>query len=262
MNRNSIRVTVCELRNTPAGLDEDWSALVDHVRAESSDLVVLPEMAFHPWVAHTDRMDPAQWEASVASHDRWIARLGELGPARVVAGTRPVIRTGRRLNEGYIWDAANGYRGVHTKYYLPDEPGFWEATWYERGEKTFRAASAAGGTVGFLICTELWFTRHAREYMVQDADLLVCPRATPAASVDKWIAGGRAAAVVSGAFCLSANLGGECQGVAFGGAGWIIEPEEGAVLAVTTPKAPFATARVDLGRARAAKHTYPRYVRE
>ena len=63
-------------------------------------------------------------------------------------------------------------------------------------------------TAGFLICSEMWFTEHARAYAKQGIHLLLCPRATPMASVSKWIAGGRVAAVTSGAFCLSASFGG------------------------------------------------------
>jgi hypothetical protein len=53
-NRNmmrTIKVTVCELRNDADGLEQDWKALVEHVKSEKSDRVLLPEMAFHQWVA-------------------------------------------------------------------------------------------------------------------------------------------------------------------------------------------------------------------
>jgi N-carbamoylputrescine amidase len=154
-----------------------------------------------------------------------------------------------------------GYKAVHHKYYLPDEEGWWEASWYERGEKDFTIIQSSRARIGFLICTELWFNLHAREYASQGIDLLVCPRATDITSVDKWIAGGRVAAVVSGAYCLSSNFSYR-DGDAFkwGGNGWIIEPEEGKVLGVTSREQPFLTLEIDLSIADSAKHTYPRYV--
>jgi N-carbamoylputrescine amidase len=254
-----MKVTVCELRNDPKELIQDWVELVAHTKSEASDLVLLPEMAFHPWVAATREVDPAVWDAAVAAHDRWLPRLAEMAPTTVV-GTRPVIQGGKRLNQGFIWDAKNGYRAVHAKYYLPDEAGFWEATWYDRGDREFAVAHCGGAWAGFLICTELWFSAHARDYAKQGVQLLVCPRATPLASVDKWIAGGRTAAVVSGAFCLSSNFSGEGGGVAWGGGGWIVEPEEGGVLGVTSRAQPFLTLEIDVGVADMAKRTYPRYV--
>ena len=93
--------------------------------------------------------------------------------------------------------------------------------------------------------------------------MLVCPRETPASSKDKWLAGGRTAAVVSGAFCLSSNFSGtDPSGMCWAGNGWIIEPEEGQVLAVTSPSEPFITVDIDLRIADHAKNTYPRYVQE
>ena len=96
-----------------------------------------------------------------------------------MAGSRPVIQNGKRLNEGFIWQSDSGYKPSHAKYYLPDEKGFWEASWYERGKRDFTVAQCRGINVGFLICTELWFFEHAREYSEQDIHLLVCPRVTP-----------------------------------------------------------------------------------
>ncbi len=255
-----MKVTVCELRNDLDALKQDWQSLVAHVQSESSELVLLPEMAFYPWLAGTRQVDPVAWQASVEVHDQWMHRFNELSPAMVV-GSRPAIRQGKRLNEGFIWDAETGYTAIHTKRYLPDEEGFWEASWYERGECGFSVDQRNKARIGFLICTDLWFNFHAREYAKQGIHLLMCPRATPERSVEKWIAGGRTAAVVSGAFCLSSNFGGlSGEGMKWGGCGWIIEPEEGEVLGVTSQAQPFLTVDLGLGAAEKAKRTYPRYV--
>jgi N-carbamoylputrescine amidase len=255
-----MKVTVCELRNDTEGLEQDWLALTAHVKSAKSDLVLLPEMPFHPWAAKTDKVDPGIWQRAVAAHDQWILRLPELSPA-IVAGSRPVIQNGRCRNEAFVWQSDSGYQPSHVKYYLPDEEGFWEASWYERGMREFNVVRCREITIGFLICTELWFLEHARSYCRQDIHLLLCPRVTPKRSVKKWIAGGRAAAVVSGAYCLSSNLSGpNTQAIDFGGAGWVIEPEEGEVMGVTAQKEPFLTVEIDLEIAERAKHTYPRYV--
>ncbi len=162
------------------------------------------------------------------------------------------------MNEGFIWSVRSGYQGIHTKAYLPDEEGFWEDSWYERGDPAFRVTEVDGLRVGFLICTELWFMSHARAYAAAGVHLLMVPRATPRATVDKWIAGGRAAAVVAGAYCLSSNRAG-AHHIAWGGAGWVIDPD-GEVLALTDPKHRFRTIAVDPDVADRAKTTYPRYV--
>lgn len=77
-----------------------------------------------------------------------------------------------------------------------------------------------------------------------------------------WLAGGRAVAVCSGAYCLSSNLS-TTPRVApnCGGVGWIIDPD-GEVLATTSEDDPFVTVEVDLEVSRRSKLTYPRYVPE
>ena len=253
-----MRVTVTQL---PDDLDETtWSSLARHVSTNATDLLLVGELCFSPWLAIQRDANDEEWSASVAGHDRWISRLGELG-VETIAGSRPIVDTGVPHNEAYVWTADAGAQPDHRKYYLPDEPGFWEATWYRRGDGEFTTVSVAGGTAGFLLCTEMWFTEHARAYARAGADLLLVPRATPGNTSDRWLAGGRTAAVMSGAFCLSSNRSGSSGAVPWGALGWIIDPE-GSVLATTSDSEPFVTVDIDLAVATAAKSTYPRYVAE
>jgi len=262
MIKERISATVCELPNESDPFAAAWQAFVEHVVEHQSDVVVLPEMPFVPWIAATRDFDPALWASAVALHDEWLPRLAELGGATVL-GSRPVTLDGRRLNEAFAWQVERGYQTTHYKYYLPNEPDFWEATWYGRGEKRFDTVETAHGTMGFLVCTELWFTEHARAYGRQGAKLLVCSRSTEAPTTEKWVMGGRAAAVMSGAFCLSSNRGGvDARGHVWGGHGWIIEPDQGTVLGTTSAKRPFLTLEIDLSAAEQAKSRYPRYVGE
>ena len=253
-----MNVTVTQL--SPYTIEKTWPQLVAHVAESKSDLVLLPEMIFSPWLALDKDVSAERWADAMAVHDVWLGRLEELAPATVV-GSRPVLRNGLRQHEAFVWDIENGLRGVHAKYYLPDEPGFWEATWYERGDGSFDPFEAAGATGGMLMCTEMWFTEHARSYAKSGAHLLFTPRCSHFSGNEKWLMGGRAAAVMGGAYSLSSNHVGQTGDVQFGGSGWVIDPN-GKVLAVTSVDAPFVTVAVDLDSAENAKQTYPRYIRE
>ena len=100
----------------------------------------------------------------------------------------------------------------------------------------------------------------ARAYGKAGIHLLVTPRTTGTQSSDKWLAGGRVAAVIAGAFGLSSNrVSSEGQPAGFGGKGWVVGPD-GDVLAVTSRERPFATVEIDPADAEHAKQTYPRYV--
>lgn len=250
-----MKVTVCQLNDDRERFEQDWIGLLAHVEAQRSDCLLLPEMPFSPWLHWTDAASTAQWAESMQAHDRYINRLAEMGDS-VVLGSRPVL-DGERHNEGFIWDGS--YRPAHRKVYLPDEPGFFEGTWYRPGGPEFNVAQAGELNVGYLICSELWFMQHCLDYARQGIHILATPRATELGSVDKWIAGGRTAAVVAGAFSLSSNRCGKANGVEFGGAGWIIDPD-GEVLGVTSAEEPFVTVEIDPAQAEAAKKSYPRYI--
>lgn len=254
-----MRVTVCELNDEQERFSEDWENLVRHVRLERSDLVLLPEMPFFPWLFGQREYDEILWEKAIEAHKDCIRRFAELSPARVL-GTRPEDSDGRRVNRGFVWDIHEGLRPAHTKHYLPDEEGYWEASWYSRGDGKFMAVECGTAAVGFLICSDLWFFERSRQYGKQNAQILVCPRATPRSTLEKWLVAGRAASVVSGAFCLSSNrVAPPGHKSDLGGQGWIIEPD-GGMMGVTSQDFPFLTCEIDLTKADRAKSTYPRDV--
>lgn len=257
-----MKITVCQLPNDQRALEVAWTRLTEHVSRSASDLVLLPEMPFYRWLPQSREVDPDEWRRAVDAHHNWCARFHELSPA-IVLSTRPALDHGTPLNVGFCWEPATGMVDVHAKRYLPEEPGFWEASWYRRGELDFSIAHTSKARIAFLICTELWFAQHARQYGLEGVQIIVCPRATPTATAPKWVAGGQAAAVISGAYCLSSNLAGATADRGdFAGVGWIIEPEEGEVLGLTSSDDPFLTVDIDLAAADHAKTTYPRYVVE
>ncbi|MFA4875386.1 MAG: carbon-nitrogen hydrolase family protein [bacterium] len=254
-----LRVTVCELMNAREDLEHDLGRLVTHARVARSDLILLPEMGLAPWFAETPDFDPAVWKSAVAAHDEAIGHFDDLAQA-IVVGSRPVNSGSKRLNEGFVWERDMGYRAAHHKYYLPKEPGYREADWYDRGSGDFTPVQASKVKIGMMICSELWFFHRAREYGKQGAQIIACPRATPAKKYSKWLAGGRAAAVVSGAFSISSCPVNPDSGESdLGGHGWIVGPES-EIIAETSACEPFVTAEIDLSVADRAKQTYPRYI--
>lgn len=251
-----MRVTVCELPHELQALEASWAALCEHTARHSSELVLLPEFAMAEPVWQDERFDACRWAAAQASSDAWRLRLPELRAAQVV-GTRPVTIDGLRFNQGFLWSAAGDLAPLRRKFFMPDEPGSWEARWFDRGDTYFPVYHAGECSFGLNICTELWAVETYAAYAERGVQAILAPRATAAATTAKWLSAGVVAAVRTAAYCLSSNRvdpAGAC-----GGAGWIIDPY-GAILARTTPDAPFATADIDLAAPAAARVEYPGYV--
>ena len=258
---SKFKVAVCE---APAELEAGsaaWTDLCEAVSRQAPDLLLLNEMPFGSWVSAGEAFEEAAWRRSLSLHDAGLARLPELG-AKVVAGSRPRVLGGRRVNEAFVWTREGGARGVHTKQYFPDEEGYYEARWFEGGDRHFATAEVAGLQVGFLICTELMFNEHARRYGRTGAHVLLVPRATGASSLRRWLVAVRMAAIVSGCYVLSSNrAGADSRGQVFGGAGWIVDPF-GDLVAETFPAGPLAIHEIDLALVRRAQSEYPCYVKE
>jgi N-carbamoylputrescine amidase len=251
-----LKLTVCAMPDDREEFAVTWPRLARHVKRESSDLVLLNEMPFTHWIFAGPKFEVKAWKQAVDSHRRWAGRLSEL-ESHFVAGSRTLERKGRRVNEGFVWSEEGGMKGNHEKRYLPDEPGFYEASWYERGDGRFTPFGLGGWKAGFMICSDLWAMGHARSYGKKGVDLILVPRAT-GLSVEKWLAGGKVAAVVAGAYCASSNRTGVQGEARFGGLGWVVDPD-GKVLATTSRSKPFVTVEIDRGAAKKAKGTYPRY---
>ena len=257
-----MKITICQLDNRSAEIERQIQDLKAHIAAENSDFLLLPEMCFSDWMAADPNPSTDIWQKSLDAHNHQITKLDQYGVSAVIA-TRPVITaTGEFRNQAYLWSDSGELTAVHDKYYLPDEHQYWEATWYQRGVRQFDTCEALGMKIGVQICTEMWFFEWARHFARQGVDLLCIPRATPHESVTKWLAGGQAAAVCAGAYCLSSNLWNPPGEIAnCGGLGWVISPE-GDVLAETSEDQPWVSIEIDLEFSRNSKKTYPRYVKE
>jgi predicted amidohydrolase len=250
-----MNVTVCELPDQRKAFASAWEALVTFVRAQQSDLVLLPELPFSSWFARTPQFDAQIWQRAQQEQDAMMTRLSQLSPA-IVLGTHLVIEDGRHLNRGFAWTPTEGYKGVHDKYYLPNEEDFYECGWFDRNPLDFTLARIQDLDIGFLICTEVMFPERARAYGKQGAQIIAVPRA----SVDheRWVVACRMAAIASGAFVISSNRIDERL---FGGRGLVIGPN-GEVLASTSRHAPFVTVDIDVAESARSQKTYPRNVQE
>lgn len=256
-----LKVGVCELSPEMEPGSPEWRSVAAKVAEAEPDLFLLNEMPFGPWIAAAPAFDPATWERSCRAHEEGIAGLAELG-AKVVLGSRARELGGRRVNEAFVWTPEAGPRGAHTKQYFPDEEEYYEARWFDPGERHFQVVEAAPVRVGFLICTEVMFNEHARHYGRSGAQVIAVPRAVGRPSLRRWLVAMRMAAVVSGCYVLSSNRGGvDSRGQRFGGRGWVIDPI-GDLVAQTSSSTPVTFYEIDTRLVEQAQGQYPCYVKE
>lgn len=257
-----MKVTISQLSDFEEQFAKDWEALKSHTHLEKPDLLLLPEMPFSQWIASGKTPKEEAKQASVAKHEKWLKRLGELS-AEMIVYSKPVSNGGLFHNTAFLWDRkSDEHYNLHSKTFFPEEEHFHEDSWYDAGDRNFDVFEINGLRIGVLLCTEVWFTQYARAYGEQGIDLLLCPRATGASSVAQWIRCGQTLSIISGAYCLSSNRAGDgTDNFKWGGHGWLSRPMDGTLLGETNDAAPFVTTDIDLSISKEAKKEYPLYVK-
>lgn len=256
-----VKIGVCELNPDLEPTSEEWNSFCRAVSKGRPDLFLLNELPFGPWISAGESPDPAIVKRSQEIHREGISHLDDLG-VPFVLGTRPLDYRGRNLNQAFLWTKEAGPIGIHTKQYFPDEAGYHEARWFQPGKSHFRVIQAGRVRVGFLICTEVMFNEHARQYGRQGAHIVAVPRAVGGETLARWLVSMRMAAIVSGCYVLSSNRSGlDSKGQYFGGRGWVIDPS-GEVLAETSPEKPIVFCDIEPERVEQAQREYPCYVPE
>ena len=235
----------------------NWSKIAGLVAGARIDLLITNELPFGKWIAAESTFNHQAAQTSIDAHNEGLAGLSLLS-VPVVLSSRPVSFEGRLANEAFVTEGGK-IRRLHRKRYFPDNPGWFETSWYCAGRDAFRTADVSGMRIGVLLCTDAMFNEHARHYGREGADLIAIPRAT-GTSIDNWLAAGKMAAIVSGSYVVSSNrVGPSNAGVTFGGAGFAYHPD-GSLMAMTTPDQPLLVIEVEPEVSARQRASYPCYI--
>jgi N-carbamoylputrescine amidase len=234
----------------------DAKHALEVIARASADLVVLNELPFGPWLADQDTQDLTAQSEFLAQQELGFQSLCQQTDVTVIT-TRARPSGAKLVNEAVT--IANGQMtAVHQKARFPNEPGFYEQTWFRAERHEWLPFGIGQIRFGALICTELMFTHLACHYARQRCDVIVAPRCS--GGLDTWMIAARMAALASGCYVVSSNRRGRVpSGQVFGGGGFIVAPG-GDVLAVTSQEEPTAKTHLDPDRVRAAQSDYPCYL--
>ena len=235
----------------------EWTVIASRITDARPDILITNELPFGHWIATQPKFNASLAQKSINAHTMGLDALAALGVPAILSSI-PVPAEGRLANEAIVIE--NGVaRAIHRKHYFPQEPGWYEASWYVSGRNGFIAATASGLSVGVMLCTDAMFNEHARAYGRQGATLIAIPRATGTAT-ENWLTAGKMAAMVSGSYVVSSNRSGRTRdGVIFGGSGFAFAPD-GELLATTDTANPLCIIEIDPERSARQRGEYPCYV--
>ena len=246
----------------PEGLEpygSEWAKITSGLADAQLEMLITNELPFGPWIADRKPFDRETAQASIDAHAAGFDALTELAIPAILS-SRPVWAGDRLLNQAVALESGR-LRAIHTKQYFPEEPGWYEASWYESNRDGFNPVDVSGLRTGVMLCTDAMFNEHARHYGRQGTVLIAIPRAA-GTSTENWLTAGRMAALVSGSYVVSSNRCGRSKsGTVFGGAGFAFGPG-GTLLSTTDSTNPLLVVDVNPDCAALQRSEYPCYVSE
>lgn len=227
-------------------------------REQGAELAVLPELPLNAWSPATEvpreedaepPEGPRHQLLSAAARDAGIALLG----GAIVQDPK----TWRRHNTALLFARDGAHLASYRKVHLPEEEGFWETRHYEPGDALSPIVEGLELRVGLQICSDINRPEGSHLLGALGAEVILNPRATEAATFDRWRTVLTANAMTSGAYVLSVNRPREEQGVKLGGPSFAVAPS-GEVLAESTDVLTLVT--LDRAAIVRAKQRYPGYL--
>ncbi|HWB21242.1 MAG TPA: carbon-nitrogen hydrolase family protein [Phycisphaerales bacterium] len=257
MNKPSMRVAlISEVFHDQTG-ERRLRERLKEASKLGADLAVLPELPLNPWspATQTPRDDDAEavggQRAKIQSAAVREAGIGLIGGAIVID------QRGIRRNTALVFDSRGALIGTYCKCHIPEEPGFWETNHYEPGHELLKVFHEFPLSVGVQICSDINRPIGSAILAAAGAGVIVAPRATEAATYERWKIVFRAIALTTGRFVLSVNRPSAEEGVLIGGPSIAVAPD-GRILLETTDT--VGVVELNGAEIEKAKVDYPGYL--
>jgi len=238
--------------------DERLRALLGEAKNAGAKLALLPELPLNDWAPASRRVRDEDAEEPEGPRHRRQAEAARTAGIALLGGA--IVRdpaSGRRFNRALLYDAAGKLLAGYDKCHLPSEEGFWESDHYEPGDEPARPIEGLEMVAGIQICSDSNRPEGSHLLGARGAEFIVCPRATPTASYERWLLIFRANAVTSCTYVLSPNRPHGESGVEIGGPSVAVAPD-GAVLLESTE--PLAVVDLEREAVESARRLYPGYL--
>ena len=227
-------------------------------KALGAELAVLPEIPLNPWSPASIAARDEDAEPSKGPRHQILSAAARKAGVGVVGGA--IVReatTGTRHNTALVFDASGSLVASYRKIHLPEEEGFWETRHYEPGDALPAVIDTFGVRLGIQICSDVNRPEGSHLLGALGAEVIINPRATEAATFERWKTVLVANAMTSGAYVLSVPRPYPEFDVPLGGPSFAVAPT-GEILVETTD--PVTLVSLDRAVVEHARQRYPGYL--
>jgi predicted amidohydrolase len=237
---------------------ERLDARLAKARARGAALAVLPELPLNAWSPASTTAHEEDAEAPGGRRHQILSEVARTAGIGLVGGA--IVRdptTGRRYNTGLVFDAGGSLVSSYRKVHLPEEEGFWETRHYQPGDALPPVIDAFDLRAGLQICSDINRPQGSQLLAELGAEVIINPRATEAATFDRWKTVFIANAITCSAYVISVARPRAEFEVPLGGPSCAVSPTGEVLIETTDPVAIVSLDRVVIDQAR---KRYPGYL--
>jgi predicted amidohydrolase len=237
---------------------DDLRDALKQAHSQGAQLAVLPEIPLNAWSPATKVRQDDEAERPVGWRHRLMSEAAREVGISLIGGA--IIRdpnTGRSHNTALAFDSSGELVGSYRKLHLPEEEGFWETSHYDSGDEPPSVIRGLPLPVGIQICSDINRPEGSHLLGALGAEVIVCPRATEAATFPRWKTVLTANAITSCTYVISVPRPQPEFGVPLGGPSFAVAPN-GEVLAESTE--PIILITLDRNVLDEVRRGYPGYL--
>jgi predicted amidohydrolase len=194
-------------------------------RSQGAQLAVLPEIPLNAWSPATKDPQDDEAEAPAGRRHRAMSEAArEIGIALIGGAIIRDPKSGRCHNTALAFDTSGELVGSYRKLHLPEEEGFWETSHYDAGDKPPSVIQGLPMRFGIQVCSDANRPEGSLLLGALGAEVIVCPRATEAATFPRWKTVLTANALTSCTYVISVPRPQPEFGVPLGGPSFAVAP--------------------------------------
>ena len=232
--------------------------VLKQAHSQGAQLAVLPEIPLNVWSpARKSRQDDETEPPAGRRHRAMSDAAREVGIALIGGAIIRDSKTGCCHNTALAFDRSGALVGSYRKLHLPEEEGFWETSHYDQGDEPPSVIHGLPLPVGIQICSDVNRPEGSHLLGALGAEVIVCPRATEAATFPRWKTVLTANAITSCTHVISVPRPQPEFGVPLGGPSFAVSPTGEVLAEATEPMILITLDRNDLDQVR---HRYPGYL--
>ena len=233
-------------------------AKAEDAAKKGAQIICLPELYRTRYFPQEENQNVAELAESVPGEStETFSKLAKKHKICVIVPLFEKYSNGKFYNTAVTIGVEGKILGVYRKVHVPNDPFFYEKSYFEPGNQGYQVYRTPFGCISVLICYDQWFPEPARINALQGADLIFYPTAIGTIKgyisadgdwQDSWKTVQRAHAIANGVHVAAVNRVGEEGELKFWGTSFVCDSFGKVLKEASSEKEEVLVVKLDLAK--------------